>query len=110
MGSTSCDLEDGALDVVAVIEQRRAVQVDLAATDELPERARVRLAPALPVAEQTVGHAVGQAEKQQAEAAVEVEDAGELLDDRLDQPCAQLFLEIRENTHCWPASIKERAL
>lgn len=74
--------QNGADQVVLVVEQGGAMQVDPAAADELPERAGVGQAPVLAEAEQAVGDGVGNAQEQHAEAPVQIEDAQKAVGDR----------------------------
>ncbi|MNY56601.1 hypothetical protein D3C86_1926960 [compost metagenome] len=58
------DFQNGTHEVVAIIQQRRLMQVNLLAADELPEARCARQPARFPEAEQPVGNAVGGRQKQ----------------------------------------------
>lgn len=92
-------MQDAPHEVVAVIQQRRAMEMHPAAAQELPERTRIRQPAVLPEAEQAIGDGVGQAEKQRTDATVQVEQAGEAVDDGVDQQFGQVAMERQEIIH-----------
>ena len=104
------DFEDGSHEVVAVIQQRRGMQVYSASADELPERRGVGQAVMLSEAEQAIGDAIGDAKEQDPETAVQVEYAEKLLGDGRDHPLGQMFEGKRQCIHETAASAKETAL
>ncbi|KPH02292.1 hypothetical protein AEQ67_02360 [Pseudomonas sp. RIT-PI-q] len=109
-GQHQRNFEDAPHEVVAVIQQRRTMEIDPTAANELPERIGIGQAAGLPVSEQAVGDAVGRKEKDDAETAVQIEHTQKLVSDRLDNPLDQAVMEKRENVHKRQPSDKGRAL
>lgn len=109
-GQHQGNLENRPDEVVAIVQQCRAMQMHLAAAYELPERTSVSQAAVFSVAEQAIGDAVGSAEKQDPEAAVQVENAEELLGDGCDYPCAQVLIDKGKRIHERPVSVEGTAL
>ncbi|MCY1372838.1 hypothetical protein D9M69_600710 [compost metagenome] len=70
-----------------------------ATADELPERGCPGQPALLPEAKQAVGDAIGNAKKQQPEAAMQVEEPGNMVDNRFDRPLGQTIMDRGENAH-----------
>ncbi len=109
-GQHQGNLENGPDEVVAIVQQRRTMQVHPAATDELPERTSVSQAAVFSETEQAIGDTVGSAEKQDSEPAVQVENAEELQGNGGDYPCVQVLIDKGKRIHEMPVSVEGAAL
>lgn len=105
-GQHQCNLEDGPHEVVAVVQQRRRMQMYPGAADELPERLGVAQAALLPEAEQAIGCAIGDAKEQGPETAIHIENAEKLVGNRRDHPIGQVLIDKRQGIHETSASAK----
>ncbi|MNM75188.1 hypothetical protein D3C81_869660 [compost metagenome] len=86
------------------------MQMYPAAADELPERMGVAQAALLSEAEQPIGDTIGDAEEQDPETAVHIENAEKLLGDRRDHPLGQVLIDKRQGIHGTTALGKGMAL
>lgn len=109
-GQHQGNLENRPDEVVAIVQQRRTMQVHPTTTDELPERTSVSQAAVFSETEQAIGDTVGSAEKQDSEPTVQVEDVEELLGDGGDHPCAQVLIDKGKRIHEIPASVEDAVL
>lgn len=109
-GQHQGNLENRPDEVVAIVQQCRTVQMHLIAANELPERPGIGQAAVFSETEQAIGDTVGGAEKQDPEAAVQVENAEELLGDGFDYPCAQVLIDKGKRIHERPLSVEGTAL
>ena len=92
-------LPDAPHEVVLVIQQGRTMEMHPVATDELPERPRIRQPTVLPEAEHRIGDCIGEEEKQRTDAAVQIEKTGETVDDRIEYQGGQVAMERQEIIH-----------